>query len=170
VCVLAFAQATKHTRSADVAADDMVWRYQKNEFDFSGNCSLQIHSMSSATMTAPKMTMHLSADGRAVKFLKATGPVDATVITAPDADGVRRKIVAHCSQYATYAEENQTIELVGNAVADLITLPESPDAQSAHFTGEVIRVSLKAGELTARKARLHVEGIVGAPGEGEAPK
>ncbi len=170
LCVLGLAQAGKSTRTADVLADDMVWRYQKNEFEFTGNCSLQIHSNSSATMTAPKMTMNLSADGRQVKLLRATGPLQTTIITAPDAQGVKRKIVAHCTQYATYGEENESIELVGNAVADLYTLPESPDAQSAHFTGEVIRVSLKAGEVSARKAKVHVEGVYAAPAEGAAPK
>ncbi len=170
VCVLGLAQSAKSTRTADVSADDMVWRYQKNEFDFTGNCSLQIHSNSSATMVAPKMTMNLTADGKQVKLLRATGPLETTIITAPDVNGVKRKIVAHCSKYATYGEADETIELVGDAVADLYTLPESPDAQSAHFTGDTIHVNLKAGEVSARKAKVHVEGVYSAPAEGAAPK
>jgi hypothetical protein len=165
VCVLCFAQAAKHTRTADVSADDMTWRYQKNEFEFTGNCDLTITGPSSATMTSPKMTMTLTSKGDQIKLLHADGPLQTTIITSPDANGVKHKIVARCSQYATYGEENETIQLVGNAVADLYTLPESPDAQTAHFSGETIRVSLKAGEVSAHKAKVHVEGIYTAPEE-----
>lgn len=165
VCVLGLAQAAKHTRTADVSADDMVWRYQKNEFEFTGNCELKISGPSSATMQAPKMTMTLTSDSRQVKLLHATGPLLATIVTAPDANGVRHKIVARCSQYATYAEGDESIDLVGNAVADLYTLPASPNAQAAHFSGETIHVALKAGEVSAHKAKVHVEGVYTAPQE-----
>jgi hypothetical protein len=67
---------------------------------------------------------------------------------------------------ATYREDEQVLEMDGDATADIIALPETADSARAHFSGDVMRVSLKSGELSVTKARLHVEGEFSPPGQG----
>lgn len=163
----AWGQAQKRTRTAEVTADDMVFKWETNQFEFSGNCVLEVSGPNQATITAPRMSLQLTADGRAIKFLKATGPLRTTVVTAPDSQGVKRRIVATAAKYATYVEADQVVEMVGDAQADMITLPERPDSAKAHFSGDLLRVSLKSGELSAKRVRIRVEGELGVPEQGE---
>jgi lipopolysaccharide export system protein LptA len=164
---MAWGQAQKRTRTAEVSADDMVFKWETNQFEFTGNCVLEVSGPNQATIAAPRMSVQLTADGRSIKFLKATGPLRTTVVTAPDSQGVKRRIVATAAQYATYVEADQVVEMVGDAQADIITLPEKPDSPKAHFSGDVLRLSLKSGELSAKRVRIRMEGEFGAPEQGE---
>lgn len=169
VATACWGQAGKRTRTAEVSADDMVYKWDTNQFEFSGNCVLEVSGPNQATLVAPRMSLQLTADGRAIKLLRATGPLRTTVVTAPDSQGMKRRIVATATKYATYVEADQVVEMVGDAQADIITLPEKPDSPKAHFSGDVLRVSLKSGELSAKRVRVRVEGEFGAPGQGEQP-
>ncbi len=163
VAVAAWSQATKKTRTAEISGKQMEYRWTKNEFEFTGGCVLKIHGPTAATMKAPRVVFQLTADGRTVKLLKAFGPVDFTATTPPDSEGHRRRISGHCTKYATYDEENGVIEVVGDAVADLVTLPETPESPRAHFSGDVITINLKKGIVRATPAHLRYEGIIGGP-------
>ena len=55
---------------------------------------------------------------------------------------------------ANYSELTQTVELTGNAEADLIYLPEGPE--QAHFAAEALKVNLKSRTITASKGHLKV--------------
>ena len=165
----AWTQATKRTRSAEISGKQMEYRWEKNEFEFTGECVLKIQGPTTATMKSPRLVFQLTADGRTVKLLKAFGPVDFSALTPPDKQGHRRRIAGHCTKFATYDEANGVIQVVGSAVADLVTLPETPDAPRAHFTGDVITINLKKGIVRATPAHLRYEGIVGSakpPGAG----
>ncbi len=159
-------QARKQTRTAEVTAPEMVYRWDTNEFVFRGNCVLQVHDANRATMRAPAMKVKLGPKGATIDSLRAEGPVNILVITAPDKEGVKRKITARCSDHASYTEKTQEIQLVGDAVADVVSLPEGPESMRAHFTGDALIVSLKKSEVRAENARLRVEGIVTPPSQG----
>ena len=161
VATVGWSQATKRTRTAEISGKQMEYRWEKNEFEFTGDCVLKIQGPTSATMKAPRLVFQLASDGKTVKLLKAFGPVDFTAVTPPDKQGHRRRISGHCTKYATYDEANGVIEVVGSAVADLVTLPEGPETPRAHFTGDVITINLKKGIVRATPAHLRYEGIVG---------
>jgi lipopolysaccharide export system protein LptA len=165
--LVAWGQVHQRTRTADISGSEMVFRWSKNEFEFSGNCVLTVQGPTTAILQAPRMVFQLDRSGGSFKSLKAFGPVQLSLTTAPDAENVRRKIVARCSQYATFAEGEQVIELVGDAVADMITLPETPEAPRAHFNGDYVRANLSTGELSAKPARLRIEGVAETTARGE---
>ena len=163
IVAVAWSQATKRTRSAEISGKQMEYRWAKNEFEFTGECVLHIKGPTSATMKAPRLVFQLTPDGRAVKLLKAFGPVDFTAVTPADKEGHRRRISGHCTKFATYDEPKGVIQVVGEAVADLVTLPETPEAPRAHFSGDVITIDLKNGIVRATPAHLRYEGIIGGP-------
>ncbi|MBC7287503.1 MAG: hypothetical protein H5T86_05545 [Armatimonadetes bacterium] len=167
IAVAAWCQATTRTRTAEISGKEMEYRWDKNEFDFSGGCVLTIHGPTTATLKAPRIIFQLTADGQSVQLLKAFGPVEFSSITAPDEKGNRRKITGQCTQYATYAEKDGVIEVVGNAVVDLVTLPETPESARAHFSGDTISINLKKGIIRATPAHLRYEGILPQPSPAE---
>ncbi|MCD6350739.1 MAG: hypothetical protein J7M26_01360 [Armatimonadetes bacterium] len=160
---LAWSQAHEKTTTADISAAEMVFRFEKSEFEFRGNCVLKISGENQATMTAPRMVFQLTSGGTQLKHLKAFGPVKVTVVTPKDAQGQRRKIVAQCQDYATYDEPTQTVELRGKGQADILILPEGPESQRLRFTMDKMRINLRSGELSATPAQVHFEGFLPAP-------
>lgn len=162
-------QAHTRTTTADIRAAEMVYDIGKNQFTFTGSCVLQISGPNTAEMTAPKMVFELGREGATLRRLTAFGPVKMTVITRKDKQGQRRRIVARCSEQATYKEPEQVVEMRGDCVADIVTLPETPDSQRFHFNMERLVVDLRTGKLTAKPARVRFEGTIPA-GEGSGKK
>jgi hypothetical protein len=147
----------------------MVFRFDKSEFEFRGNCIMKITGPNAAEMTAPRMVFQLTSGGSQLKTLKAFGPVKLNVITAKNEEGQRRKITAECSEYASFNEPEQLVEMVGNGQADIMILPEGPDSHRVRFNAEHMRINLRTGELSATPARVHFEGFL-PPGEPEEEK
>ena len=55
---------------------------------------------------------------------------------------------------ATYDEATQTVVMSDGAVADVVTLPQTKDSESAHFEGDRITADLAKSTINAEKARL----------------
>lgn len=156
VATMAFCQQVKRTRTGTVTAQTMELDWEKNVVIFSGNARLVVSGEYNADMTAPSMNVALNQKGDRIMSLVAKGPVTFTVITQPDATGLKRKIVASASDQATYSEDAQQIKLVGNAVADM--MPVGGEATEAmHFTGQTIVANLKTNRLTVDNANLTVK-------------
>ena len=162
VLVAAWPQARTRTTTADISADEMIFRFGRNEFEFRGNCVLKIKGPNTAEMVAPRMVFKLSSGGASLASLTAYGPVKMTIITAKDASGQRRRIVARCSEKATYNEASQLVEMIGDGVADIVTLPETPQSPRFHFNMDYLKVNLRTGELTAKPAKVRFEGMLPA--------
>lgn len=154
---VAFSQQVKRTRTAEIRADLLEFDWGANVFDFTGGCKLTIGAGYNATMTAPAMTAEIITSPATVKSLTAKGPVHFTIITAPDSQGRKRKIVATAKQQATYSEDTQVVKLVGEATADMTPLDAPEDVEAVHFTGQTITANLKTSRLTVDNANLTVK-------------
>ncbi len=145
------------TRTADLQGDDMTLYLKTNQFVFTGHCKLIITGPYQATMTSAKMTFKLSSGADDIEHLATHGPTDFSVVTQPDEEGNRYKITATSRQGATYSGKQQKVVLSGGASADIVTLPEAPDSQRAHITGDTITADLKTSVISVNKAHLQVE-------------
>lgn len=156
VASMAVCQQVKRTRTASVEAESMDLDWGKNVVVFSGGAHLTVTGETNADMVAPSMNVAFNAKGDRIMSLVAKGPVTFTVITQPDENGLKRKIVATASDQATYSEEAQQIKLVGNAVADM-TPVGGESTEGMHFTGQTIVANLQTNRLTVDKANLTVK-------------
>ncbi len=163
VATLSGQAARMTTRTADLQGDDMTLYLKTNQFVFTGHCKLIITGPYQATMTSAKMTFKLSSGADDIEQLATHGPTDFSVVTQPDEEGNRYQITATSRQGATYSGKQQKVVLSGGATADIVTLPEGPDSQRAHITGETITADLKTSVISVNKAHLRVE----TPLEGE---
>lgn len=161
LAALAIAGLTQQRRTQTTQIDygDVTFHWDTNVLEFVGTaeqpCKLTVTGPHQATMTAPRMSCKLASGGKQrIEWLKTTGKTHLTVVTKPDEEGRRLKIVATGSQGATYSELTQTIELAGGAQADLTYLPEGPE--EAHLAAEVLKVNLKAKTISASKGHLKV--------------
>ncbi len=145
------------TRTGTVSGDKMTLNLKTNQFVFTGNCKLTIAGPYKATLTSGKMTFKLSAGSDAIEQLITHGPTNLSLITEANQDGQQYKIVASASQGATYSRKDEKVVLSGGAEADIISLPEEPTSQRAHFVGDSITANLKTSIIEVDKAHLQVE-------------
>ena len=164
--VAAAQQQTRRTETGTVTADDIVYDFANNDFKATGNVSVQIEGRHNAKMRAPALSMDLSDSLNRILKLVASGPVHFEVLTAADSKGLRRKIIASCSQRATYDADSETVVLSGDALADVTTLPEG-NVEAAHFTGESITVDLHNSTLSVKQAQITVTAEVAGQGDGQ---
>ncbi len=156
VAMLGLAAQTA-TRTGTVSGDKMTLDLKTNQFIFTGNCKLTITGPYKATLTSGKMTFKLSAEADAIEQLITHGPTDLSLITEANQEGQQYKIVASASQGATYLRQTEQVVLSGGAEADIISLPEEPTSQRAHFVGDSITANLKTSIIEVAKAHLRVE-------------
>ena len=83
----------------------------------------------------------------------ASGPVHLDLLTAPDNNGLRRKIVATCGGRATYEGGTEVVTMTGGAEADVTTLPEG-NVEAAHLEGDTITANLRASKLSIKQATI----------------
>jgi len=145
------------TRTGTVSGDRMTLNLKTNQFVFTGNCKLTIAGLYNATMTSHKMTFQLSAGADAIEQLMTHGPTNLSLITEANEDGQQYKLIAAASQGATYSRKDEKVVLSGGAEADIISLPEGPTSQQAHFAGDSITANLKTSIIEVDKAHLRVE-------------
>ncbi len=145
------------TRTGTVSGDKMILDLKTNQFVFTGNCKLTITGPYKATLTSGKMTFKLSAEADAIEQLTTYGSTHLSLITEANQEGQQYKIVASASQGATYSRQGEKVVLSGGAEADLISLPEGPTSQQAHFVGDSIVANLKTSVIEVAKAHLRVE-------------
>ncbi|MFO7946371.1 MAG: LptA/OstA family protein [Armatimonadota bacterium] len=161
VCLLAgafgipLAQQVQKTQTATIKADSLEYDWSTETTVMKGNCHLVIDNDSHAEMTAPAMTVQLNRDRNRINFLEADGVVRFNVTTAPDDNGLRRKISAQAQGGATYRETTQEVKLTGGARADVSTIGTA--AQAVHFEGNTITANLKTSRLRVDNAHLKIE-------------
>lgn len=155
---LALAQASTKTQTAEIDAETLTINWDTNVWVFSGPppAVLTLTGPQQATLTSPRMSVRFSAKMDRIIHLEATGPVRLELVTKPDAEGNRRRIVATAKQRAEYSESTQKLVLHGGAEATVVALPEGPESQRAFFSGEVMEANLKTSQLTVQKAHLEV--------------
>ena len=152
--------AQVQTLSATVAADSMTWSWDKDLYEFTGNCRLAITSPEQATLIAPRITLKLTkgAGGqRAIETLKTTGQTELDMTTKPDSNGIRRHMHGTATGGANYSDANQSVELIGGARIDSISLPESPESERVTFTAEALTVDLANRTVAASKGQMKVD-------------
>ena len=158
------AQQVRRTETGTVTADLIEYDFAHNDFKATGNVRVSIAGRHKAELTAPSLAMDLNDNLDRIIKLTATGPVTLNVLTAPDSEGLRRRIVASCSSRATYDAGSETIILTGNVKTDITTLPEG-HAEAAHFTGQSVTVNLRNSTLSVKQAEVSVTTEVNTNGD-----
>ncbi len=164
VAAAAGGQQTKRIETGRVTADLIEYDFGKHAFTATGNTHVTIVGDHHAEVRAPALSMNVSEDMDQILVIEAQGPVNFEVVTAPDEDGTKRRIVASATRSATYRQAEQTVVLSGDACADVTTLPEG-SADAAHFEGESIVVDLEGSTLSVRQATIEVTTEIEEDGE-----
>jgi lipopolysaccharide export system protein LptA len=153
---VAYAQQTRKTETGKVVFDELEWDFENNTIVITGSPALlSVEGMHDAQLRAPRINVNADAQLTQIHGAVATGPVRLNMLTAPDTNGVRRRIEATCQQRATYSQGEATVTMVGTVVADIITLPQT-EAEAAHLESEKITVDLRASTLTASPGSFEV--------------
>jgi hypothetical protein len=160
---VSLAQSAVHTRTVEITTTPTgtaTFNYGTGEFTITGGDGLVtvkiLQTTGEATLTAPKVSGQLA--GQKVARLVAYGPVHLVNTTPPDASGAGgSKIIASADNRAEFSEANEKITLIGNAQADYVSLPDTPEAMRAHFTGDEIEADLNTKSLTVTKAHITAE-------------
>ncbi len=153
---VAIAQQTRETRTGKVVFDQLVWDFENNSIVITGNpARLEVQGVTQAELRSPRINVDADANLTEIRGAIATGPVTVNMLTAPDTNGVRRRINATAQDRATYNQGDATVTMVGNVVADIVSLPES-SAEAAHLESEQITVDLRASTLTATPGSFEV--------------
>ena len=132
----------RQTAQANIKADRFKANIGTGEWEFSGNCRVEIKGPDNAVMTAPRVTGRFDRSGSQVVEIRATGPVDFDVTTRRDSEGVQRRIVAKATTSAVYSAAARTITLSGSPQAAVSTIPSPPDVRPATFSGRTLVVRL----------------------------
>jgi hypothetical protein len=158
------AQQTRQTQTGKVTFGELVWDFENNTIVITGSpARLEVRGVTEAELCAPKINVDADANLSEIRGATATGPVQVNMLTAPDNNGKRRRINATAQERATYNQANATVTMVGNVVADIVTLPETGE-EAAHLESQQITVDLRASTLTASPGSFEVTTEV----EGEA--
>ncbi len=155
VAVAGGQQQTRRTETGKVTADLIEYDFGRHAFTATGNTQVTIKGAHESEIRAPGLSMELSEDMDQILTIEAEGPVNFEVLTAPDENGTRRRVVARASNSAVYRQADETIALTGDARADVTTVPDR-GVDAAHFAGESIVVNLRESTLSVRKATIEV--------------
>lgn len=155
------AQQTRKTHTGTLHFGQLVWDFAKNTIVVTGNpATLDIEGAHQAKLSSPRMEIDADQRLQEINTATASGPVDLLLVTAPDQEGMYRRIIAKCTDRAVYSRENDTVTMTGNVVADIVTLPEG-QAEAAHLESESITVNLRTSTLTAQPGRFEVTTEIG---------
>ena len=158
-------QQTRTTETGKVTADLIEYDFGRHAFTATGNTHVTIDGRHQAEIRAPSLSMDLSQNMDQIRLIEARGPVRFEVLTAPDENGIRRRIDASANQSATYRQADETVVLAGNARANVTSVP-ADGADAAQFSGESIVVNLATSTLSVRQATIEVTTEV-TPGGGQ---
>lgn len=155
------AQQTRQTRTGTLRFGELVWDFAENTIVVTGNPAvLEVQGRHQARLSSPRMEIDADQKLEEIDGATASGPVDLVLTTAPDADGIRRRITAKCTERAVYSRADDTVVMTGNVVADIVTLPEG-QAEAAHLESESITVNLRTSTLTASPGSFEVTTEIG---------
>lgn len=149
-------QQTRETQTGKLEYGELVWDFENNTFVITGSPALlSVRGMHDAELRSPRINVNASAGLTEIHGAVASGPVRLNMLTAPDNNGVQRRIHATCRDRATYDQGAATVRMTGNVVAEIITLPETGE-EAAHLQSEEITVDLRASTLTATSGSFEV--------------
>lgn len=152
VVVVALAQQTRQTRTGRLEWEELVWDFENNTFVITGKpgkpALLSVRGLTDAELWSPRINVDADAKLTEIRGAVASGPVQVNMLTAPDTNGVRRRIHATAQDKATYDQGSATVTMVGNVQVDIVTLPETGE-EAAHIESEQITVDLRASTLKA---------------------
>lgn len=150
------AQQTRRTQAGRLDFLELVWDFENNTFAITGDPALlRVEGLHDAELCAPRITIDADQNLTRIRGAVAGGPVRLNMLTAPDTKGVRRRINATCRDRATYDQATATVKMIGNVVADIVTLPETGE-EAAHLESDEITVDLNASTLTASSGSFEV--------------
>jgi hypothetical protein len=150
------AQQTHQTQTGRLEFGELVWDFEDNTFVITGNPALlQVRGLHDAEMCSPRITVNADSELSEIKGAVASGPVRLDMLTAPDTEGKRRRINATAQQKATYDQSTAKVTMIGDVVADIVTLPETGE-EAAHLEAQQITVDLRASTLTAAPGSFQV--------------
>jgi hypothetical protein len=152
---LAVGQQSKATRTAIVEADDLVINLDKDTWEFTGKCRLNINAGHTAQMSAPRMSVQFSKKMDQILQLTAYGPVKFHVVTKANEEGIRRDISVSAQKQAVYREAAQTVEIIGAAEANITTV--GVQGEAAHIVGDKITANLKTSQIFVDKPQMKIE-------------
>ena len=152
---MALGQQARRTQTAEIKAAELVYEWDKNEWEFTGDCKVTIAGGYDGQITAPRMSVKLSPKLDEIVHLIAHGPVKFYFLTQPNSEGIRYSINASAQSQALYREADQTIELSGGAQADLVAV--GVEGQTARFVGQKITANLKTSRLTVDDANVKIQ-------------
>ncbi len=151
----ALGQQVRRTETGTVSADEIEYDFANHVFTASGNTQVTILGKHNAQMRAPALSVEVNQQLTRILVMEARGPVSFDIVTAPDAEGTRRRIRVSASRSATYRDAEQTVSLLGDAKADITTLPEG-SVEAAHLEGESVVIDLANSTLTLKQATVEV--------------
>ena len=149
-------QVVRRGSVAVVTADSLEMSLDSGVLEMTGNVNVNIKGDYTATMTAPSVRVETDKEKNQVVSIKATGPVTADVLTKPQ-DGKQQRIVARCSDEATFSEKTMIIEMRGNAHADVSGMPRGEGVESMKFDGDSMSINLKTHKVNLKQAHVNVE-------------
>ncbi len=152
---VAAAQQTRRTETGTVTAAEFEWDFANNKFLATGDVVVNIAGRHQAQLRAPQVSLDMNDTMNRIVRAVASGPVRLELLTAPDANGLRRKIIATCGGRATYEAGSDTVTMSGGAQADVTTLPEGK-VEAAHLKGDSITVNLRDSKMSVKQATISV--------------
>lgn len=161
VCLLVAAVvAQRQTRKGSLAVfefDTFKVDLKSGETVLMGNCVADIKGDYTAHMTASALTLTPDKQKSKVVSFEARGPVHFDV-TMVDDDGTKLHVDARCSDRATFSEQTQLAELVGNVTADVSGVPGVEDLEGLKLEGPRLTVNLAEKSITgAQRTRLEAQ-------------
>jgi len=161
VCLLlATVVAQRQTRQGSLATfefDSFKVDLKTGTSVLMGNCVVDIKGDYTAHMTASALTLTPDNKKSKVVSFEARGPVHFDV-TMVDDDGTKLHVDARCSDKATFSEQTQLAELVGNVTADVSGVPGVEDLEGLRFEGPRLTVNLAEKTITGgQRTRLEAQ-------------
>jgi hypothetical protein len=150
---------------ATIQAKELEVDWETGSTKMTGDCRVDIKGDYEATMTTPALVFTTDIEKAQVLSFEATGPVSFDILTRPT-NGKRSRIVARCSDSATFSEQTMLVVMKGNAHAEITGVPRVESVKSAVYDGESMTIDLKNHTIKLAQAHLEVEMApqAGAPG------
>jgi lipopolysaccharide export system protein LptA len=157
--LVAGATAQQRVRRGSVAiitADEIETSWDSGQAQMTGHVNVQIKGDYDATITAPSLTVETDLQKSQLLALTARGPVSFDIVTR-SAEGKASRIVASCTDQATFSERTMIVVLKGNAHAEVTGMPRAEGVESAKYDGDSMTVDLRKHTIRLTQAHLNVE-------------
>jgi lipopolysaccharide export system protein LptA len=156
VAAVGVGQQVRRGNVATIQAEQLEYDWETGDTKMTGNCRVDIKGDYDATMTTPALTFKTDIEKAQVLSFEASGPVNFDILTRPS-NGKRSRILARCSDSATFSEQTMLVVMQGDAHAEITSLPRTETLQSAVYDGDSMTIDLKNHKVKLSQAHLKVE-------------